>query len=143
MQHRGGEGRGNNREIGLRTAPWQASRIYVGIWQAEHAWWLMGVANGYLCRVAPDLAEHELVEVVDTIVVPDGRRLLLLAHRWRRRRGRHVVLPPDRAAASTARQGRAERSNGAGGRERKRKRKWREADMQMGWLEVDLGNFWT
>jgi hypothetical protein len=131
MQHREGEGRGSNREIGLRTAPWQAPWIYVEIRQSEHSHRVGGVADGYLCRAALDLMEPDLVKVVDILAVPDGHHLLLLLARRRRWwRGQHVVLPLDRAAASTARRGWAERSRGVGGRERKWK--WREASRQMG-----------
>lgn len=47
-----------------------------------------GAAGGYytnLCGAAPDLAENDLVEVVDALAAPDGRRLLLLIARRRRR----------------------------------------------------------
>jgi hypothetical protein len=111
MQCRGGEYHDRNREIELRTAPWQAPWVYDGIRQPKHAQWLAGVVDGYLCGAAPDLMEHDLVEVFDALVVPDGCRPLLLLVRQRRwRRGQHVVLPPDRAIGSTARRGRAEQS---------------------------------
>lgn len=47
-------------------------------------------AAQYLGRAAPDLAEHDLVEVVDTLAVRHGRRLLLLLAGRRRRGCRHA-----------------------------------------------------
>jgi hypothetical protein len=112
MQRRGGEGQGSNREIRLRIAPWQAPQIYARIRPPKHTRWLAGVADRYLYGAAPKLSQSTtlsrslmplqcLTDVASCLSSPvDGDDT---------EAGQHVVLPLDRATASTARRDREER----------------------------------
>jgi len=62
----------------------------------------------YLGGAAPDLAEDDLVEVVDALALHHGRQLLLLLGGRRRRGGRHVPSREQRRARPAEEQWRLE-----------------------------------
>jgi len=75
----------------------------------------------YLGGAAPDLAEDDLVEVVDALALHHGRQLLLLLGGRRRRGGRHV---PSREQRRARRAGGAVELLEPGGREAERQVRW-------------------